>query len=575
MIWKINRLDNGAEIQQLADSLSSQTPFPLPLANILFQRGFQSFSDVKSFFSPSLESIHDPWLMMDMEKAVDRMVAALQNKEKVLIYGDYDVDGTSAVSLVCLYFKSIGFHFDYYIPDRYTEGYGISFQGVEFAATAGYTLMVALDCGIKAVDKVKFGREKGVEFIICDHHTPGKELPPATAILNPLQQGCSYPNKHLTGAGVAFKFLSALQQKLPILGIIKETQNENSVLSQFSDLITLSIACDIVPIVGENRTIAIEGLKKLKEDPLPGLKALMELGDPARDWDIGDMVFFLGPRVNSAGRMGSAKEAVKLLTGEGADISLFAAGLDESNADRKETDEQILQEALGKISLDQQYDAKSTTVLYDANWHKGVIGIVASRLIEQYYRPTILLTRSEGQKWVGSGRSVPGYDLYAALDACAAHLVQFGGHKYAAGLTLMEQDIEPFRVQFEQYVQSTLQEQHRTPVLEIAYELGFDYLNPKFVRLLKRFGPFGPENREPVFMTRNVWVRDCRVLKEKHIRFVLEHQGIRLEAIGFGMAAKWEAINELKLDVAWHVSEKTFRGITTLQLMLKDFRSTH
>lgn len=572
MNWINRQIDLHSGIQELAASLNGQTPFPLPLANILYQKGLQQFDQVREFFSPDASQVHDPWLMRDMDKAVARIIQAIDRKEKILVYGDYDVDGTSAVSLMLLYFRQMGWPLDYYIPDRYTEGYGVSFQGVAFAADQGYSLMITLDCGIKAVDKVKLGNGRNVDFIICDHHTPGEVLPDAVAILNPLQKDCPYPNKYLTGAGVAFKLLSALDEKVAINGELKETKNHFSVFESFSDLITLSIACDIVPIVGENRYIAIQGIKKLQTNPLHGLKALKALSEFDREWDIGDMVFFLGPRVNSAGRMGSAREAVKLLTGEGADISLFAHGLDHSNIDRKETDEMILREALEKIDRDPEYPSLRTTVLYESHWHKGVIGIVASRLIEQYYRPTILLTQAEGQKWVGSGRSVQGYDLYAALEACSEYLVQFGGHKYAAGLTIHEKDLEAFRQRFDEEVRQTIAEDQLAPTLEIAYELGFEYLNPKFIRLLKRFGPFGPENREPIFMTKGVAVRDCRILKEAHVRFMLEDRGIRMEAIGFGLAAKWEAINHLKLDIAWHVVEKTYRGITTIQLQLKDIR---
>lgn len=569
MLWKNNQIPVNDTVRSLAASLSARTPFPLPLANILVQKGIDTFEQAKFFFAPGKPDLHDPFLMLGMDRATQRILAAIQREEKILIYGDYDVDGTTSVSVLQLFFRDLGLNYEHYIPDRYTEGYGVSFKGIEYAKENQHSLIISLDCGIKAIDKVKHAKLAGIDFIICDHHTPGETLPEAVAILNPKQVDCPYPYKELPGAGVALKLIQALTETLKTNSSFHSILEDYDPFEEFCDLVTLSIACDIVPITGENRLIAFHGLKKLQSNPQKGLRALMDLAEDGRDWNITDLVFFLGPRINSAGRMGHADAAVRLLTGESEDLSAFAEELHASNHDRKETDKQITHEALAVIQSNPVETQKRTTVLFNEKWHKGVIGIVASRLIEKHYRPTILLTKSDNN-WVGSGRSVPGFDLYAALEACSEHIVQFGGHKYAAGLTIKGDQIDLFREKFESVVAASITEEQLTPVLQIAHEIEFSYLDTKFLRLLNRFAPFGPGNREPVFMSRNVKVKDVRILKEEHVRLVLEQGGIAFEAIGFGLAEKWSEVNSLNVDVAYQAGFKTWKGVTSIQLRIKD-----
>ncbi|RMG30444.1 MAG: single-stranded-DNA-specific exonuclease RecJ [Bacteroidetes bacterium] len=574
MHWVSRQLPENEEIRALARALSTRQPFPMPIANILVQRGIKTYEQARYFFAPDKADLHDPFLMKDMQQAVDRLLKAYQQQEKVLLYGDYDVDGTSAVSLLSLFMEAWGMRFDTYLPDRYREGYGVSYQGVDYAQKVGAGLIISLDCGIKAVDKVKYAALKGIDFIVCDHHRPGSELPEAVAVLDPKRPDCPYPFKELTGCGVGYKLAEALHQRLRALGHTPPAGDFDP-FDTYCDLLTLSIACDIVPMLGENRLMAYFGLQKLRANPLPGLQAIMNQAEEQREWDISDLVFFVGPRVNSAGRLGHARDAVEVLTGKSNRLHLLADDLQSSNDTRKHIDREITQEALSMIASDRDFERKSTTVLYNPSWHKGVIGIVASRLIERHYRPTILLTQSEG-KLVGSARSVAGFDLYEALSACSDYLLQFGGHKYAAGLSLKAETLQPFQAQFEQVVARNIRPEQKVPVLYIDHQLDFQHIDARFVRLLNRLEPFGPENRKPVFMASGVSVLHARVLKEAHIKFVLQQQGGQmLEAIGFNMAEKWEQIKEGPIDIAYQPIFNTWNQQTKINLRLKDFRTSN
>lgn len=557
-------------VQSLREALSLKQPFPEALAAVLVRRGIDTFEKAKIYFSPDLNDLPDPYLMSGMEKAVERIISAYQDQETVLLFGDYDVDGTTAVSLMSLFFDEMGLRYEYYIPDRYKEGYGVSFQGIDRAVEIGASLMISLDCGIKALDKVRYAREKGLDFIICDHHTPGPELPEAYAILDPRQPECAYPYKELSGCGVGLKLLSALRDRLEADGLAQLP----SPVAQYADLVTLSIACDIVPITGENRTLAYHGLQKLQRNPLPGIAVLMKQAKEERTWDISDLVFFVGPRVNSAGRLHHGSAAVEVLRGQADSLIDLAQDLQEANDSRKDLDRQTTEEALARIAATPAYAAQRTTVLYQPDWHKGIIGIVASRLIEQHYRPTVLLTQSEG-KLVGSARSVSGFDLYEALEACSEHIVQFGGHKYAAGLTLQEEQFPAFRDKFEAVVQERITEAQRQPLLHLEQELRFAEIDPLLLRLIRRMEPFGPGNRKPVFMSTHVKVLNAVILKDLHLKLVLEQDQTMFEAIGFNLAEKWHRLATDHLHIAFQPVFNTWNGKTRINLRLKDIKHPH
>ena len=570
MKWISTQIPINQTVQQLsADLASNGANFPLPLANIMVQRGVDTFDKAKKYFVPDISEMHDPFLMKDMDKATQRLLQAKINHEKILVYGDYDVDGTTSVAMMALFLTDWGFDFEYYIPDRYTEGYGVSFKGMEYASKIDAKLIVSLDCGIKANDKVAFAKLRGIDFIICDHHKPGDELPDAYAVLDALQNDCNYPCKDLSGCGVGLKLLQGLTKVLVNAGFPLPKENYEPML-QFCDLGALSIACDIVPIVGENRIIAYYGLKKLRENPGVGLKAIMDLAKGERKWEITDLVFFIGPRVNSAGRLGSAKDAVEVMLGKHEKLALLAEELHDTNHERKSIDTDITAEALELIANDSTYPQKSTTVLYKADWHKGVIGIVASRLIEKHYRPTILLTQSE-DKWVGSARSVIGFDLYAALEKCADFMIQFGGHKYAAGMTIKPENVAAFATAFDNAVTASILPTQKEPVLFTDHELPFTEINDKILRLLQRMEPFGPENPEPVFTAYKVEITDYSLLKETHLRLVLKQNNITFTAIGFGMAEKFMSSNPTFINIAFHLHQNNWNGKQSIQLMLKDF----
>ena len=568
MRWQIKQLPNNEQTAQLAEDLKTSTPAPPALVNILCQRGITRREEAQKFFSPDPVDLHDPFLMRGMDQAVARLVSAFLAKEKVLLLGDYDVDGTTAVALSVLCLSSYGLDVDYYIPDRYKEGYGISVQGVDYANQIGAKLMVCMDCGIKAYDQIAYANEMGIEVIVCDHHTPGDQLPPALAILDPKQVHCSYPFKELTGCGITFKLMQALHQELfPHLG----QAPPDSPLAVYIDLVAMSIASDIVPIVGENRILADMGLKKLREKPLPGIQALMAQDTHGRSWNISDLVFFLGPRINAAGRLNHARQAVEVLLGDSEGLDELAQALQSANTQRQAIDQQITDEALAMIQSDPASPKRSTTVLHHPSWHKGVVGIVASRLIEHHYRPTILLAHSQ-DKWVGSARSVKGFDLYQSLEACREHLVQFGGHKYAAGLTLTEEQLLPFKVKFEEVVSNTISEEQKVPVLYIDYELPFMEITGKLIRLINRMAPFGPGNPTPVFVAREVRVQHERILKDLHLKLVLEQEGILFEAIGFNMVQKRHILRSDSLDIAFQPYFNEWNGRKKVNLRLKDIK---
>ena len=570
MRWIDCQLPVDERIENLRTELSAKSPFPTAIANILVQRGYESLEQVKSFLRPETNELRDAWDLKDMDLAVNRILLAVERNERILIYGDYDVDGTTSVALLTLFLEEWGIETEYYIPDRYQEGYGLSYQGVDFAHDNGFHLVIALDCGTKAVDKAQVLAERGIDFIIVDHHRPGSVLPTRAAMVNPMQDGCDYPCKALSACGLTFKLIECLNEMFS--EAFPDRDPHLDPFEKYSDLVTLSIACDIVPIVDENRSIAAAGLKKLRSNPLPGLAALMALSDRERSWNIGDLVFFLGPRINSAGRLRSARASVSLLLGDEAERDAFALALEGYNESRKELDQAITKEALKLIAEHPNGDKLPATVLYRDGWHKGVIGIVASRLIEHHFRPTVLLTKSK-DKWVGSGRSVPGFDLYSALDACREHILQFGGHKYAAGLTVNDEDIAQFKEKFESVVAERITAEQTMPILEIAHRLNFRSVTAKFIRLMNMLAPFGPGNKEPVFLAEDVTVKEARILKEDHVKFMLSQEGLTFEGIGFNLARRWEAVNSLRLHVAFQPDIKRWKGNVYVQLRIIDFKA--
>jgi single-stranded-DNA-specific exonuclease len=573
MNWKIKPQFSHAQTKDLERLLSvPSAAFPQVLANILMQRGIADLAGAKSFLQPNLAQLHDPYLMHDMERTCRRILDGLRAGERMLIFGDYDVDGTTSVSLLQLFFSDLGFEFEAYVPDRFTEGYGISFEGIEHAEATGCTLLIALDCGTKAIDKIAFANERGIAVIVVDHHQPGAELPACYAMLNPLQGDCKYPDKTLSACALTMKLAQGLTQLL-------ETEEPNWVpegydpFVRYCDLVALSIACDIVPLRAENRAMLHFGLEKLRNNPLPGIAALKNLDEAGRVWSVSDMVFYIGPRINSAGRLLHATEAVQLLTGRAPQLDALAASLDAFNETRKLLDKEITQQALAQIAEADLVAPRASNVLCDAQWSKGIIGIVASRVIETYHRPTILLTQS-GDYLVGSGRSVPGFDLHAAIEACAQHLVQFGGHKYAAGLTMRPERFDAFKNAFEEYVKQHLEEASKVADILIDASIQLQQIDERFIRLLRRMAPFGPGNAEPNFVTQKVEVRDCNILKKEHVRFLFAQGDHTVEGIAFFKAEQWAAVNALTLDIVYQPDIKVWNGRSAVQLKIKDFRAS-
>ncbi len=560
--WKIKEKAESTSVELLSKDINVNPT----LANILVNRGIDSFQKAKDFFRPDLDKLHDPFLMKDMGKAVDRLLKAIENKEKILIYGDYDVDGTTSVAMFLGFLKEFYEQVGFYIPDRYKEGYGVSEKGIRYAAESGISLVVSLDCGIKAIDRIQLANTLGIDFIICDHHTPGEQLPEAVAVLDPKRKDCDYPFKELSGCGVGFKLIQAFSQR---------TGRDISKLYGYLDLLAVSIASDIVPIQGENRVFAYYGIERINNNPRPGLKALILKGKVSKDIDITDIVFKIGPRINASGRIEHAKASVELLLSKDLDEAVRRAELVEDvNSTRKNFDENITREALQMIAIHEANGSKKSTVLYKHNWHKGVIGIVASRCIEKYYRPTIILTESNN-KATGSARSVFEFDIYEAIEACSDLLEQFGGHKYAAGLTLPVENVPAFQEKFEQEVSVRIKESHLRPTLEIDEELILDQINFKFYNILKQMAPFGPGNPEPIFCANQVYAENIRILKEKHLRFeiVQDGQETRPVCIGFGFAKYYDFLkSKMRFNIAFELRENTFRDVSTLQLYVKDIK---
>ncbi|WP_293298270.1 single-stranded-DNA-specific exonuclease RecJ [Allomuricauda sp.] len=552
--------------QKSIDNLSEALGVDDLVAQLLIQRGVTNYEEAKSFFRPELTHLHDPFLMKGMQKAVERIEQAFANGENILVYGDYDVDGTTSVALMSSYLQETYPNVATYIPDRYAEGYGISFKGIDFAADNDIGLMIALDCGIKAIEQIAYAKDKGIDVIVCDHHRPGKDLPEAVAILDPKQEDCAYPYKELCGCGVGFKLIQALadQQGKTIDDILL-----------YLDLVATAIAADIVPITGENRVLAYYGLMVINENPRTGIKALIDQ-TKKRELTITDVVFILAPRINAAGRMKHGQHAVELLTETNfLQAQRFASEIESFNTERRSLDQEITQEALVQIQENQEED-KFTSVVYNENWHKGVIGIVASRLTETYYRPTLVFTKS-GDKLAASARSVKGFDIYNALEGCSDCLEQFGGHMYAAGLTLLEEQYELFKKQFEKVVSESIDPKLLQPEISIDAKISMHQITPKLMRILKQFAPFGPGNMAPVFMAEGL--KDTGHARgvgqgEKHLKCSLYQPGSNpIGAIGFNLGNKLTRVKSIKpFDAVFSLDENEWNGTVSLQLKLRDIR---
>lgn len=565
-----------SQVSQLAEELS----IDLNLSNLLLQRGINSFEEARSYFRPRLSDLHDPFLMKDMDQAVERIFRAIENNEKILVYGDYDVDGTTAVALVYTFIHSFYKNIDFYIPDRDTEGYGISFQGIDYASKEGFSLMIILDCGIKAIEKTRYAQERNIDFIICDHHRPGDEIPPAYAVLDPKREDCPYPFKELSGCGVGFKLAQAYAQR-------HEIPFEE--LHPLLDLVVVSIASDIVPINGENRILAHYGLDLLNKNPRKGIEAILLVGNikrshqPDNDYifnkelTVSDLVFMVGPRINAAGRIQSARNSVRLLVEtDFREAMEIARRINTLNDERKSLDLTATTDALRIIRENDEMREASYTVVYDPEWHKGVIGIVASRLTESYYRPTIVLTYSNGLI-TGSARSVKDFDIYDAVDACSDYLEHFGGHKYAAGLSLKEEKLEGFRNCFRDYVNKHITKDQLVPEIEIDAEIILRDISSRFFRILKQFAPFGPGNPSPLFMTPGlVDTGKARVVGKNHLKLEVVHpdiSGFPFSAIAFQQGHHYDRIRDgATFSACYHIEENEWNGVKSIQLNIKDIK---
>ena len=562
MRWNLKSKPNPEKVQAIQSALQVDAI----IATLLVQRGIETFEQAKTFFRPTLADLHNPYLMKDMDKAVSRIEKAIANNENILVFGDYDVDGTTAVSLVSSYLRSFYPNVTTYIPDRYNEGYGISYLGIDYAEDNDISLIIALDCGIKSIEHVNYAKAKNIDFIICDHHRPGDVLPDAIAVLDPKREDCFYPYDELCGCGVGFKLIQAL------------AENRNQTIQDllpYLDLVATAIAADIVPITGENRVLAKFGLEVINTNPRPGIKALIQ-NVKKKVLTITDVVFIVAPRINAAGRIKHGNEAVALLTEYDLEqAEQFASEIEQHNSDRKELDKQITKEALLQIEENNEQN-RFSTVVYQENWHKGVIGIVASRLVEKYYRPTIVFTKS-GDKLAASARSVKDFDVYNALEACAEHLEQFGGHMYAAGMTLKEENFENFKNAFENEVKKTIHPDLLTPEISYDAEIELSEINPKLMRLLKQFEPFGPENMTPVFLSKNII--DSGYAKTlgndaEHLKaFVKQNNSPNFNAIGFGLGEKIDVVkNRNPFEAVYVLEENEWNGTVSLQLQLRDVR---
>lgn len=535
------------------------------LCKILVQRGIDTYEKARDFFRPQLSQLHSPWLMKDMEKAVERIMKGIGTQEKILVFGDYDVDGTTAVSCMYQFLKKIHNNLDFYIPHRYKEGYGVSKAGIDFAKENGFTLIISLDCGIKSVDLISYAAAQGIAFIVCDHHLPDEQLPAAVAILNPKQKDCGYPYKELCGCGVGYKLITALTEKM---GLPPESPFE------YLDLVATAIAADIVPVTGENRILAFHGLIKANKNPNFGIKALIKLSGLEKELHITSLVFMIAPRVNAAGRMDDATKAVRMFVAESEQEALhYAEMLHSDNTDRKEADSTITAEALALINETPEWKDRKTTVVFRPHWHKGVVGIVASRLIEHYHRPTIVLTRS-GDYAAGSARSVPGFNLYEAVHACREHLLGYGGHFAAAGMTLELEQVDLFRAKFEEVVDKTIDPELLIPEIVIDVQIELNDIQPAFYNILCQMEPFGPDNLRPVFIAKGVMNNGwSKIVKEQHIRFSLKQGNTTITGIGFGMAEKFPLLEQNKpVDIVFKIDENEWNGSTSLQMRVIDFR---
>ncbi|MBO3115321.1 single-stranded-DNA-specific exonuclease RecJ [Winogradskyella sp. DF17] len=562
MRWTLKPKPEASKVKALKEALNVDEI----VATLLLQRGIETYEAAKTFFRPSLDDLHDPFLMKDMAQAVDRIELALRNNENILVYGDYDVDGTTAVALMSSYLRTLSDRIATYIPDRYDEGYGISCKGIDFAHDNDFSLIIALDCGIKAIDKIKYAKEKGIDFIICDHHRPGDVIPKAVAILDPKREDCSYPFKELCGCGVGFKLVTALATK---------RGQDLEDLVQYLDLVATAIGADIVPIIDENRALAYFGLQVINTNPRPGMKAIIA-EVKKEELSIIDVVFIIAPRINAAGRMKHGNHAVTLLIETDFNLAAqYALDIDQFNTDRREADKRITEEALVQIEKNGEQEA-FTTIVYDENWHKGVIGIVASRLTETYYRPTLVFTKS-GDKLAASARSVKGFDIYNALEACSDCIEQFGGHKYAAGLTLLPENYLKFKEKFETVVKETIDPKLLTPELRVDLEIDLNQIDTKLFRIIRQFAPFGPGNMTPVFMTQNVkdtgWGK-CVGEDKTHLRFTATQSfDTKIVCIGFGLGDKMDLIaNQKPFSAVYTIDENHWNGNTTLQLKIKDIK---
>lgn len=578
--WVIKKQGDKETIDRLRSDLGVNKY----IANLLVQRGMDTYEKAKKFFRPSLEELHDPFQMKDMDKAIERLGSAMRNNEKILIYGDYDVDGTTSVSLLVSFLKQYHTNISFYIPDRYDEGYGVSCKGIDYAYQNEFTLIIVLDCGIKAIDKIDYANQKQIDFIICDHHLPGDALPDAYAILDPKRAGDQYPFKELSGCGVGFKVIQAFAEHNDI------TFQE---LYTYLDLVVVSIASDIVPIVGENRILAYYGLQKVNSNPRPGIEAILEYSNIKRKPDsseedklvfnkeltISDLVFILGPRINAAGRMQDANQSVELLICNDRDFSLrIGKGINQNNTHRKNLDNKTTEEASELIKEDPELENKKSIVIYNENWHKGIIGIVASRLIEKFYRPTIVITLSGNGLLTGSARSIKEFDVYQAISSCSDLLENFGGHKYAAGLSLKPENLELFKTRFEAYASANIPDHKLVPEIEIDDVLPLDAITPKFFRILKQFGPFGPGNMSPIFLTRQVVDNGYSKIvgKNNHLKLTVanpDNYDLQFPAIAFQQGHHRSSMRKkTPFDICYHVEENHWNGTKSLQLNIKDIK---
>jgi len=567
--WLVKTQQNKGKINELKDALKVDRI----VAELLFQRGIETFEAAEAFFRPKLEDLHNPFLMKNMDLAVNRLEKAIQNQEKILLFGDYDVDGTTAVALLYGFLKNYCPSIDFYIPDRYTEGYGISFQGIDYAEKNQQTLIIALDCGIKAIDKVQYATEKGIDFIICDHHEPGNIIPDCI-VLDQKQKECAYPYKELSGCGVGFKLLQ---------GFLQQRNEPLEKLYPFLDLLAISIGADIVAITGENRILCTHGLKILNESPRVAFKELLEISEKKFPLTLTDVVFIIAPRINAAGRIRSGKMAVELMISEDQEeMRRLAKEINADNIERRSLDQQITEEAFLQIEEDIDFEKTFSTVVFNPNWHKGVVGIVASRLIEKYYRPTIVLTESNGLIG-GSARSVANFDLYKALTECEDLLEQFGGHQHAAGMTLKKENLIAFKNRFDEVVKRNLTVESKVPIQEIDVEIELNeihgeeeyYKIPRLKRIIESFEPHGPGNMKPVFYSRNLFATDSRILKEAHLKLkvIQPNSKLNYEAIGFNLAHKeMETVSGIPFEMAYTLETNDFNGKKSIQFNIKDIR---